>query len=198
MDVVYCYPDSDVLINKLGIRNADRLHAAERKLSALRVLELINNPMNGTFDLKHLENIHGYIFQDIYEWAGKIRTVDIAKGNMFCKVQFIRTQADELFAKLKKENYLRNLGRNEMVEKLAYYFAEINALHPFREGNGRAQREFIRELALAAGYAIRFNYASDGEMLEASVDSFMCDYNKMEELFRKCIAPVSKPLQNGQ
>jgi cell filamentation protein len=74
-----------------------------------------------------------------------------------------------------------------MVLKLAYYFAEINALHPFREGNGRTQREFIRELALSAGYTIHFANITEEEMLKASIDSFMCDYRKMEELFCKCI-----------
>ncbi|WP_422785056.1 Fic family protein [Ruminiclostridium hungatei] len=75
-----------------------------------------------------------------------MRTVDIAKENMFCKVQFIAEQAEDIFAKLKKDNYLRNLEAGKFSKKLAYYFSEINALHPFRKGNGRSQREFIREL----------------------------------------------------
>jgi cell filamentation protein len=187
MDSVYCYPDSDVLINKLDIRDSERLHEAERRLSALRLLELVDNPVKGKFDLQHLAKIHGYLFQDIYAWAGNVRKVDIAKSNMFCRVQFIQTQAEELFAQLKSENYLKDLDREQMAVKLAYYLAEINALHPFREGNGRAQREFIRELALAAGYIIHFDAADDNEMLEASIHSFECDYGKMEELFRKCI-----------
>jgi cell filamentation protein len=187
MDKVYCYPNSLVLVNKLNIKDFAKLRDAERKLSSLRALELIENPVNGGFDLAHLAKIHGYLFQDIYEWAGKVRNVDIAKGNMFCKAQFITTQAEEIFNKLKKEKYLHNLYRNEIAARLAYYFAEINALHPFREGNGRAQREFIRELALAAGYTIHFAAVSRDEMLAASMESFMCDYGKMEELFRKCI-----------
>jgi cell filamentation protein len=187
MDSVYCYPDSDVLINKLNIKEPDRLREAERKLSAVRMLELIENPIEGKFDLGHLEKIHGYLFQDIYVWAGKVRTVDIAKDNMFCKVQFIQPLAEELFSKLKQENYLHKLDKEEIAVKLAYYFAEINALHPFREGNGRTQREFIRELALDAGYTIHFSTVSEEEMLEASKDSFMRNYSKMEKLFRKCI-----------
>jgi cell filamentation protein len=192
MDFIYCYPDSDVLINKLNIRDSKRLHEAEKKLCAFRLLELVENPVKGKFDLKHLAKIHSYLFQDIYTWAGKVRNVDIAKGNMFCKVEYIQTQAEELFAKLKKENDLRNLDKDEMAVKLAFYFAEINALHCFREGNGRAQREFIRELALNAGYTIHFDVVSNEEMLEASIESFMCNYSKMEEVFRKCIIRNSK------
>ncbi len=92
-DHIYCYPNSDVLINKLNIRDNDILSEAERRLTMLRISDLIDNPIKGEFDLKHLQTIHKYIFQDIYDWAGEIRTVDIAKQNMFCKVQYINEQA---------------------------------------------------------------------------------------------------------
>lgn len=97
-DTVYCYPGTDVLKNKLNIQNADRLLEAERKLTMLRLLELLEQPVTGAFDYEHLKVIHGYIFQDIYDWAGQERVVDIAKGNMFCSVRFITEQADILFA----------------------------------------------------------------------------------------------------
>ncbi len=82
-DPKYCYPGTDILINKLGIRDFDKLRALERKLTMLRLLELMDTPVNGKFDFKHLQDIYAYIFQDVYEWAGKVRTVDIAKGNVF-------------------------------------------------------------------------------------------------------------------
>ena len=186
-DSVYCYPDSDVLINKLGIQDQEKLHTFERKLTMLRLLEIIDKPIKGNFDFAHLQAIHRYIFQDVYEWAGKVRKVDIAKGNMFCNVMFIESQAEEIFGKLKKDNYLADLDRNIFVKKLAYYFSEINALHPFREGNGRSQREFIRSLALKNGYVINFSEIPEEEMLKASQESFLCDYNAMEELFDKCV-----------
>lgn len=168
-DKVYCYPNSDVLANKLNIRDIDRLHEAERRITMLRLDDLLNNPIKGNFDLRHLQSIHEYLFQDIYEWAGKIRIVDIAKSNMFCKVQFIDTQANEIFGKLKLDNFLNGISREEFVKKAAFYFSEINALHPFREGNGRTQREFIRELALHQGYSVHFANICENEMLNASV-----------------------------
>lgn len=186
-DTKYCYPESDVLINKLGIREQEKLHIFERKLTMLRLLELIGQPLKGNYDFKHLQAIHRYIFQDIYDWAGKVRTVDIAKENMFCKVQFIESQAENIFTKLKNEKYLMELEQDEFVKRLAYYFSEINALHPFREGNGRSQREFIRSLALKSGYVINFSKISEEEMLKASQDSFLCKYDRMEKLFAKCI-----------
>lgn len=100
-DHIYCYPDSDVLKNKMGVRDSERLSQLERQLTMLRLLDLIDKPIRGKFDLKHLQAIHKYIFQDVYEWAGEIRKVDIAKGNMFCNVRFLSSQAAEIFGKLK-------------------------------------------------------------------------------------------------
>lgn len=111
-DTKYCYPDTDVLINKLDIRDLDKLHIFERKLTMLRLLELLDKPINGKFDFKHLQAIHAYIFQDVYDWAGKVRTVDIAKGNMFCNVRFISSQADVIFSRLKEEHYLAGLDED--------------------------------------------------------------------------------------
>lgn len=184
-DKIYCYPNSDVLINKLNIHDSDKLREAERKLTMLRLMDLLEKPVTGKFDFEHLRNIHKYIFQDIYSWAGKIRTVDIAKSNMFCKVQFIEMQASELFRKLQNDDYLKRLPKEKFVEKAAYYFSEINALHPFREGNGRTQRELIRQLAYESGYILHFAVISEKEMVEASIDSFICDYKKMKTLFTK-------------
>lgn len=121
-DRMYCYPDSDVLINKLNIKEQEKLYIFERKLTMLRLLELIDKPIKGNFDFEHLQSIHRYIFQDIYEWAGEVRKVDIAKGNMFCNVRFIASQAEEVFGKLKAENYLTGLSEDAFVRKLSYFF----------------------------------------------------------------------------
>ena len=117
-DKKYCYKDSDILINKFDIRDVKKLKLAERKLTMLRLLELFYDPIEGRFDLAHLQNIHRYIFQDIYEWSGEIRTIDIAKEHMFCNAKFIRPQADEIFLKLKKESYLGKLDNYRKHEFL--------------------------------------------------------------------------------
>lgn len=186
-DTRYCYPDSDVLINRLNIRGAAKLQVVERRLTMLRLLELMDHPIAGDYDLVHLQRIHKYIFQDVYSWAGRLRTVDIAKGNMFCNVKFIEDQANEIFSRLRAEKHLVGLKEEDFVKRLAYFFSEINALHPFREGNGRAQREFARSLALKNGYLLHFDRISSEEMITASQKSFMCEYDAMEELFRHCI-----------
>lgn len=186
-DVMYCYPDSEVLRNKLGIDDQEKLQEIERKLTALRINDLIRKPIRGRFDLRHLQDIHFYIFQDIYIWAGEFRKVDIAKENMFCKVMFLEEQANTIFNEIRRDNYLEGMDYLTFVKRLAYHFSEINALHPFREGNGRAQREFIRELALHNHYAIDFSNTSEHEMMAASTDSFLCRYENMEALFDKCL-----------
>jgi len=189
-DTIYCYPDSNVLKNKLGIIDQEKLKEFERKLTALRISDLIRKPIRGNFDLRHLCVIHYYIFQDLYTWAGSLRKVDIAKGNMFCNVMFLNDQADAIFGAIRKDNYLEGFSHDAFVIRLAFHFSEINALHPFREGNGRTQREFIRELALFNHYAIDFSKSSEKEMLDASVDSFLCQYGKMEALFDKCLRKI--------
>lgn len=92
-DCLYCYLHFNVLKNRMGVRDSERLSQLERRLTMLRLLELIDKPIKGKFDLEHLQAIHKYIFQDVYEWAGEIRKVDIAKGNMFCNVKFLSGQA---------------------------------------------------------------------------------------------------------
>ena len=94
----------------------DKLHTVERKLTLVRLMELLEKPINGNFDLKHLQAIHKYIFQDIYDWAGKIRVVDIAKGNMFCNVRFIEDQAEQIFSKLQQEKYLVGLDEETFAK----------------------------------------------------------------------------------
>lgn len=104
----------------------EQLHETERKLTMLRILELLDKPVRGAFDLRHLQAIHAYIFRDVYDWAGELRKVDIAKGNMFCNAMFISIQAEEIFGKLKAENYLHGLEEDDFAVRLVYYFSEIN------------------------------------------------------------------------
>ena len=107
-DNSYCYQDSCILKNKLGIRNKEQLEEAERNITALRILQLKTGELRGEPNFKYLCKIHKHIFGDIYSWAGKIRTVDISKGNMFCNSQFILENAEDIFNRLKKENYLQD------------------------------------------------------------------------------------------
>uniref|UniRef100_UPI00402A711A Fic/DOC family protein n=1 Tax=Succinivibrio sp. TaxID=2053619 RepID=UPI00402A711A len=133
-----------------------------------------------------------YIFQAIYSWAGQFRMVNISKELLFCDVNFIEKELNKLFLKLKGENYLKDCSEDNIAAKAAYYLGEINAIHPFREGNGRTQREFIRELLLPTGFYVDYSRCNAKMMLYASINAFAGDYTLMTELFDKCI--VRKPL----
>lgn len=158
MNDPYVYPNTDVLINKLGIKTREELNVAEADYTAVRIYQLKQEPIKGKFDLKHLQRIHKHIFQDIYSWAGKTRTVAMSKTGMFCLPQHIEPCAKDFFDSLKhNHNYLKNMDTNTFTTQCAHYLGEINALHPFREGNGRTQRVFIEQLAYQAGYDLNLS-----------------------------------------
>ena len=163
-DSIYCYPDSFVLKNKLNITDGDLLEEAERNITALRILALRKNPPAGVMDFRYLRRLHKYIFGDIYDWAGEVRNVNINKGTMFCSHLFISQQAEYIFGQLKKEQYLTKCTDEEMPLRLAYYLSEINALHPFREGNGRTQRVFQPRLDIRERNRVLANWHTAVEL----------------------------------
>ena len=150
----YADEATGVLRNKLGLAAAAELGAAEREITHSALIFLREAPARPDYDLTHLCTIHRRIFGDVYEWAGQIRTVAISKGSMFCLPQHIESSAAEIFRALRAENLLRGLNRNAFTERLAYYLGEINAVHPFRDGNGRAQRALFGQLAVDAGFVL--------------------------------------------
>lgn len=188
-DSFYCYPGTFVLKNKLNILDENELKTAEREITSLRTAQALTSRIEGSFDFKHLAKIHNFLFGDIYEWAGTIRTVNISKGNQFCLCQFIQSQMDEIFQKLMNENYLKDYkNKNEVAKRLAYYLGEINSIHPFREGNGRTQRMFIEHLAASLSYRLDFMKITSSEMLMASAQAFILDYTLMEELMIRALS----------
>jgi len=185
----YCYPGTDVLINKLGIRDDNALTIAEREITSLKLLKLYNMPLIGEFDFDALCKIHKIIFEDIYEWAGQIRRGDfLSKGNsIFCRGRYIIENARIIFGKIVNENNLLGLNKSEFIKKIAYYMGEINALHPFREGNGRTAREFFRQLSLNAKYTLDFSKLRKEELLTADIDAFNGRYDKLINILEKVI-----------
>ncbi|MCD7771412.1 MAG: Fic family protein [Oscillospiraceae bacterium] len=188
-DSEYCYPHSHVLKNKLNITDQAQLEEAERAITSLKMAQASLIRIRGRFGIAHLKRMHKFLFEDIYPWAGQFRTVNISKGNQFCRADYIEPQLAALFDALKRENYLKDCSNVSQISKrLSYYLGEINVIHPFREGNGRTQRLFIETLADNDGYTLDFSKISDDEMLEASVFSYEKDYSLMDELMlRACI-----------
>ena len=148
----YVYPGTDTLRNRYGLRDAGELVRREALITTARTIEVGARPLAGRYDLAHLRAFHRHIFGDVYAWAGELRTVAIAKGDLFALPEHIEPYLGGVLARLPAESYLQGLDREPMLDRLAHYLAEINSVHPFREGNGRAQRAFIRQLAGEAGY----------------------------------------------
>lgn len=178
----YSDPVTGVLCNKLGLGTAAGLEAAEREITHAALILLHESPVAATYDLLHLREIHRRIFGDIYEWAGQIRTVTIAKGATFCLPQYIGSAAGAMFGELGDENFLRGLTRDAFIERLAYYLDEVNALHPFREGNGRTQRAFFGQLARDAGFVLSWQHLDAARNIEASVASMRGDLEPMRKM----------------
>lgn len=185
------YPKTNILINNLGINNQSLLQEAERNLTGFRMIDLWRNPLQGKFDFKHLQAIHRAIFQDIFPWAGKVRTANIGKaGYWFCWTEHIESYQQEIFGRLKKENYLMGLGVTEFANHAAKFLGDLNALHPFREGNGRTQREFLRCLALNAGYRIDLSDITQEYMIFASRESFDGNYQEFERIIKNRLESI--------
>lgn len=129
MDKIYCYPDTSILKNKLGIHDKDQFLAAETSLAAVRLYQLYRNPIKGKFDYNHLCCIHQHIFQDLYSWAGKTRTVNIAKTSLFCLVQFIQSYANSIFPAYYNDCMRAKDDPEEFVHVFTEHYANLNALH---------------------------------------------------------------------
>jgi cell filamentation protein len=164
----YVDPVTGLLRNKLGLSTAGELETAEREITHAALIFLKEAPVPPSYELGHLRTIHRRIFGDIYDWAGQLRTVAIAKGAWFCLPQYIESAAAEVFRALHDENLLRGLPRGEFTERLTYYRGEVNAIHPFREGNGRAQRAFFEQLVSDAGFILDWQHLDADRNIAAS------------------------------
>ena len=167
---VYCYPHSNVLKNKLNIRDNKLLKTAEEEITLIKQMELLKNPIKGNFTKAHFMNIHKFIFEDIYSFAGKIRREQISKADtLFYPPNLIDRELDKVFAKIKEKNMLKETDKEKAFDNLAYVMAELNIIHPFREGNGRSIREFIRLMAKRMGCDLNWGNVDKEELLEASI-----------------------------
>ena len=183
----YCYKNSNTLINKLNIHDEKLLHKYEAKITAAKSLALRQKGITGNFDMEHFKEIHRYLFEDIYPFAGKLRDENISKGEFrFAGFEYIEQELKRLLMELKEENYLEGLTKEDLAKRLAYYLSELNVLHPFREGNGRTTREFIRQLALKNGYRLNLGKVLPQEMLKASIESII-DTTHLEKLLNECL-----------
>ncbi|HEX4767883.1 MAG TPA: Fic family protein [Lichenihabitans sp.] len=181
----YSYPDSTVLRNRLDIRDQAQLDAYETLITAQRAQEPIPT---GRFGYAHYRAIHRHLFQDVFAWAGKPRTVRISKGgNMFCYPEHIDAAMRRLFERLQADNCLRHRSTRDFAKGAAHLLAELNAIHCFREGNGRAQLTFFALLATRAGHPAALDRMQPDAMLQAMTDSFTGNEEPLASLIGRMI-----------
>ena len=189
----YVYPETGVLRNKMGLRDALKVELMERVVTAIR-METLPDDLPITKD--GYRAIHHHIFQDVYDWSGEVRIVDIAKNNSpFCYPQFIDKELDKRFKEINADNNLRGTKKEDFADRAAYHLSELNAIYPFREGNGRTQRSFLLILGQQAGHQVDLQHIDPQEWNKASRDSFHHgDYGLLRKIISDTLR-VSPPEQ---
>jgi cell filamentation protein len=184
-DDPYCYPGTSVLRNRLGLREQAELDDFEAAITAQRADEPL--PLD-RLDLAAYRAIHRHLFQDIFDWAGEFRTIRIAKqGSMFCYPENIEREMRRLLDTLEERHELRGLTLGAFAESAAHVLAELDAIHPFREGNGRTQNVFLAILGERAGYPLDLSRLDPQAMLGAMIASFAGDETPLSELIGQLI-----------
>jgi cell filamentation protein len=172
-DDPYCYKGTNVLKNIPGLRDPAALAAFE----TVSVAQRADEPLpGGRLSAAHYRAIHRHLFQDVFRWAGRLRRVRISKaGSMFCYPENIAAEMNKLFLALKQHRYLRGLTTDDFAAQAAHFLAELNAIHPFREGNGRAQMTFMALVARQAGHPFDLERLDPDQFLAAIIRSFSED-----------------------
>lgn len=184
------YPGTGCLTNFFNITDRNRLREVESKFVNIRTAEILLEPIDTQFDFDRLKAIHERLFGDIYPSSGQVREVAAAKRTVFCQPDFIDDMASEIFGKLCNDHYLKNLGRDDFINDFAFYMGEVEALHPFRDGNGRAARLFFYQLALNAGYDIEWYKVDPDRMLEADISAIDGDYQLLIDVLSEVVIPL--------
>jgi cell filamentation protein len=186
----YVYPSTDVLRNRFGIIDAALLNRVERLLVAQRAREGVPS---GDFDLKHLCAIHRHLFRHIYDWAGELRTVEINKGgHQFQFRRYIQTGMHDVHRRLVQSKFLKGLSPDEFARQAGVIICDVNYIHPFREGNGRAQAQYLKQLTAQAGHVVDLRRLDPALWIEASKSSHGADYELMVRVIRQALAGRSK------
>ncbi len=166
----YAYPGTSILRNLLSIQDQATLDAYEVEISTLRAEEPLPE---GGFDPEHYCRIHRHLFQDVYDWAGTYRIVRISKGgNVFCYPENIAPQMDTLFDSIRDLEVFRGEVSEIFLEQAARFLGELNAIHPFREGNGRSQLAFLGQIGAEAGYPLAFERLDRNTFIPAMIASY--------------------------
>ena len=183
-----CYENSTVLINKMDIHDQSQLDAVEKQITLLRGIQAEKETEFVNVDFDFYCSLHRFLFGDLYDWAGSLRSINISKkGTVFCRHTELEQIGNLKFARLKSQNYLLNMPDDEFIDELTELYHELNMLHPFREGNGRTLRLFITLLVRNTERDINFALC-DSDMLNiATIKAAQGDISMLREVFKEII-----------
>ena len=183
-----CYPGTTVLINKFGTHDDTKLLQAEIEITQVAAAQWELSPLCDTFCFNHYKMIHKHLFQDIFDWAGQVRDVDISKkGTRFCQHTEIADLSQRVFAGLKKMNFYKGLVKKDFISEFVTFYITTNHLHPFREGNGRVQRLFLAQLTRNAGYTLDFADIDVDNLMVATIHSARGVRDGLTKIFSSAI-----------
>ena len=190
----YFVEGDEVLENKLNIIDPTKLKEIEEALVAREGMCIIEEDLRpDAYDFAFLKYLHRRLFGKIYSFAGQVRTVNIAKmgSNIpFCYADFIEQEAERIFVELRRRNFLVGLLRDEFADSLAELAMDLNALHPFREGNGRTIRLYLQLLSRNAGYSLDYAKASREQIIEGDKQAFLGNDATIKEMYREIVKPI--------
>lgn len=183
-----CYENTTCLINKFAITDEKLLSQVEADITFAKASELEESPIEGNFDLKHYLSIHKFLFEDLYDWAGRLRTINISKkGTKFVAADDLENLCNNCFDRLKSNNYFQNITFDNFVENVVDLYCTLNMLHPFREGNGRTQRIFISQLIRFNGYDIDFSEIDSDYLMIATIQAAQGVTDNITKIFKENI-----------
>jgi cell filamentation protein len=187
----YRYPDSGVLRNRLNIHDESLLQEAERELCEIAACTLRLSPP--PYDLSFFQLIHKTLFSDLYEWAGELRTVNIQKDDtLFCTAERIVPEAEKIFRAMEKASWFTGASKADLAIKVAEAYGDLNVIHPFRDGNGRAQRILFENIIINAGFSVDWWLVDIADWVPANIDAVACDYQGLEAIFKRCIGKLPR------
>lgn len=183
-----CYEGTTCLINKFDIKDENILKDLETTVTFCKITEYSLNPLLNTFDVNHYKAIHKYLFEDIYDWAGEYRTVDMSKkGTSFAKTESIDELMTKCFARLQNNNCFQDLDFDNFVDSIVDFYCVTNMIHPFREGNGRTQRLFLTQLINLNNYSIDFSEIDTDELMIATIQAANGVTDYLKDIFKSAI-----------
>lgn len=182
-----CYEGTTCLINKMDIRDEEKLETVEAAIVLGKITLLDQQPIQGDFDFDHYKRIHRFLFEDLYDWAGQVRDVELSKkGTAFVPVNEIETCADACFKRMQKFQ-ATGLSQHELAMEVADFYHTINMLHPFREGNGRTQRVFFIQWMQEMGYQLDLTAIDSDAFMFATIYDAQGVMDQLVDCFEKTI-----------